>query len=170
MGRGYFYNLAIGHLNPSHWPPISLYGEDSHYPSSSYGRIPTVSLDRAALTKAKRNLSRGAQDTKNIHACAFVPLSFRNRSGSTFRGYRPCDFRWTGNLNSRPFVQSSTCTLSARGCMLGGRMMARLTYLRIDRRDLLFASFRRTFYSPRCSACTVRNRRGGHSIVSVVNR
>lgn len=73
--------------------------------------------------KDQANLSRGAWDAKNIHACVFVPLSFRNGSGSTFRVYRPCDFRWTDNLN-RPFVQSSTCTLLARDYMLGGRMSA----------------------------------------------
>lgn len=155
MGQGYSYNLTIGRLSPSHWPPISLYGEDSHY---LHGRIPTVSLDRAALTKAERNLSRGARDAKNIYACAFVPLSFRNGSGSMFRVYRPCDFRWTGNLN-RPFVQSSTCTLSARGCMLGGRMMARLTYF----------TYRSTrpFIRLVAMPCNCRGRR---SIIFVVDR
>lgn len=150
-GTKILYNLTIGHLSA---PPPPLIDSRFffagkiliiHFHRMAY----QLSLERAALIKAKR-ISRVRLE--NIYACAFVPPSFRNRSGSTFRVYRPCDFRWTGNLN-RPFVQSSTCTQSARDCMLGGRMMARLTYLRIDRRDLLFASFRRTFYSSYCSAC-----------------
>lgn len=100
--------------------------------------------------KGQANLSRGAWDAKNIHACVCVPLSFRNRSGSTFRVYRPCDFRWTVNLNS-PFVQSSTCTLPARerDRMLEGRMITTMInlftyrsirpFIRLVSPNLLFA-------------------------------